>query len=315
MARPRPGSRPRHRGAEVLAHLARWHGALVALDTDVRRDLPDSVHQLRVATRRLRSAFKTYRKVLDRAVTDPVGEELKWLAGELAPARDNEVLTARLAHLLDTTDATLVLGPAPARLRLHSTPRATEARDRVRAALDSPRHLALLTTLARLATDPPLRPAAHRPARKVLPAGLARDHRRLATRLDHALALPPGPGRDHALHQARKAAKRARYAAEAARPALGKPAKRYRKHVKAVQQLLGVHQDSVVAREALRQLAVEAHGAGSPPSPGGCCTAGSRPAPRRPNANCPGCGRRSATRALRSRAADGVKGRSVPRYA
>ncbi|MBL0780350.1 CHAD domain-containing protein, partial [Streptomyces albidoflavus] len=68
--------------------------------------------------------------------------------------------------------------------------------------------------------------------------------------------------RDHALHQARKAAKRARYAAEAARPALGKPAKRYRKHVKAVQQLLGVHQDSVVAREALRQLAVEAHGAG-----------------------------------------------------
>ncbi|MFI8904920.1 CYTH and CHAD domain-containing protein [Streptomyces albidoflavus] len=259
---PDPAPAPGTAGAEVLAHLARWHRALVALDTDVRRDLPDSVHQLRVATRRLRSAFKTYRKVLDRAVTDPVGEELKWLAGELAPARDNEVLTARLAHLLDTTDTTLVLGPAPARLRLHSTPRAAEARDRVRAALDSPRHLALLTALARLATDPPLRPAAHRPARKVLPAALARDHRRLATRLDAALALPPGPGRDHALHQARKAAKRARYAAEAARPALGKPAKRYRKHVKAVQQLLGVHQDSVVAREALRQLAVEAHGAG-----------------------------------------------------
>ncbi|NEC95354.1 CHAD domain-containing protein, partial [Streptomyces albidoflavus] len=96
----------------------------------------------------------------------------------------------------------------------------------------------------------------------VLPAALARDHRRLAARLDHALALPPGPGRDHALHQARKAAKRARYAAEAASPALGKPAKRHRKRVKAVQQLLGVHQDSVVAREALRQLAVEAHGAG-----------------------------------------------------
>ncbi|MGA5425380.1 CHAD domain-containing protein [Streptomyces koyangensis] len=259
---PEPAPAPGTAGAEVLAHLARWHRALVALDTDVRRDLPDSVHQLRVATRRLRSAFKSYRKVLDRAVTDPVGEELKWLAGELAPARDNEVLTARLAHLLDTTDPTLVLGPAQARLRLRSTARAAEARDRVRAALDSPRHLALLTALAHLATDPPLRPAAHRPAREVLPTALARDHRRLATRLDAALALPPGPGRDHALHQARKAAKRARYAAEAARPALGKPARRYRKHVKAVQQLLGVHQDSVVARQALRQLAVEAHGAG-----------------------------------------------------
>ncbi|SCD67205.1 MULTISPECIES: CHAD domain-containing protein, partial [unclassified Streptomyces] len=110
---PDPAPAPGTAGAEVLAHLARWHRALVALDTDVRRDLPDSVHQLRVATRRLRGAFKTYRKVLDRAVTDPVGEELKWLAGELAPARDNEVLTARLAHLLDTTDPALVLGPAP----------------------------------------------------------------------------------------------------------------------------------------------------------------------------------------------------------
>ncbi|WP_436736838.1 CHAD domain-containing protein [Streptomyces sp. BBFR102] len=249
-------------GAELLAYLARWHRALVALDTDVRRDLPDAVHQLRVATRRLRGAFKAYREVLDRAATDPVGEELKWLAGELAPARDGEVLTARLGHLLATTDPALVLGPAAARLRRWSAARAVEARDRVHAALDSPRHLALLTALAGLATDPPLREAAHRPAREVLPAALARGHRRLATRLDHALALPPGPGRDHALHQARKAAKRARYAAEAAGPALGEPAKRYRKRVKAVQRLLGAHQDSVVAREALRRLAVQAHGAG-----------------------------------------------------
>ncbi|MFD4990122.1 CHAD domain-containing protein [Streptomyces sp. NPDC058374] len=259
---PDPAPAPGTAGAEVLAHVARWHRALVALDTDVRRDLPDSVHQLRVAIRRLRGAFRTYRKVLDRAVTEPIGDELKWLASQLAPARDGEVLTARLHHLLDTTDPALVLGPAPARLQLWSTARAAEARDRVHAALDSPRHLALLTALARLATDPPLREAAHRPARKVLPAALARDHRRLATRIDHALALPPGADRDHALHRARKAAKRARYATEAARPALGKPAKRYRKRVKTVQRLLGAHQDSVVTRDALRQLGLQAHGAG-----------------------------------------------------
>lgn len=64
------------------------------------------------------------------------------------------------------------------------------------------------------------------------------------------------------MHEARKAAKRARYAAEAARPSLGKPAKRFAKRVKAVQSLLGDHQDSVVARGALRDLGVQAHAAG-----------------------------------------------------
>ncbi|NEC18162.1 CHAD domain-containing protein, partial [Streptomyces parvus] len=71
-----------------------------------------------------------------------------------------------------------------------------------------------------------------------------------------------GPERDTAMHEARKAAKRARYAGESARPALGKPAKRFAKRVKAVQSVLGDHQDSVVAREALRALAIEAHAAG-----------------------------------------------------
>ncbi|NEA40508.1 CHAD domain-containing protein, partial [Streptomyces sp. SID11385] len=83
-------------------------------------------------------------------------------------------------------------------------------------------------------------------------------------RIAHALELPPGPERDVALHEARKAAKRARYAAEAARPALGKPARKSAKRLKAVQGVLGDHQDSVVAREALRALAVQAQLSGEP---------------------------------------------------
>jgi CHAD domain-containing protein len=70
--------------------------------------------------------------------------------------------------------------------------------------------------------------------------------------------LPPGPERDVALHEARKAAKKVRYAAEVARPALGKPAKRLGKRVKAGQKVLGDHQDSVVARGTIRDLAVAA---------------------------------------------------------
>ncbi|NEB75873.1 CHAD domain-containing protein, partial [Streptomyces sp. SID14478] len=77
-----------------------------------------------------------------------------------------------------------------------------------------------------------------------------------------ALALAPGTERDLALHEARKAAKRARYAGEAARPALGKPAKKFAKRMKRVQSLLGEHQDSVVAREALRGIGIQAHAAG-----------------------------------------------------
>ncbi|MEU1024161.1 CHAD domain-containing protein, partial [Streptomyces sp. NPDC005904] len=88
------------------------------------------------------------------------------------------------------------------------------------------------------------------------------DYARLAARVEHALALAPGQERDRALHAARKAAKRARYAGEAAVPALGRPAQRFAKRMKAVQSVLGDHQDSVVAREALRALAVQAHLAG-----------------------------------------------------
>ncbi|MET9648942.1 MULTISPECIES: CYTH and CHAD domain-containing protein [unclassified Streptomyces] len=246
----------------ILAYAREQRDALVALDPAVRRDLPDAVHQMRVATRRLRSALKSYRKVLDRRVTDPLGDELKWLAGELGVARDQEVLAARLRARVDELPRTLVLGPVPARLRIRNAQSAATARDRVLTALDSARHLALLTALDALLADPPLRKAAHRDAGPVLAAAVRKDHARLSARAEHALALPAGHDRDLAMHEARKAAKRARYAAEAATPALGKPAKKFAKRVKAVQSLLGEHQDGVVARDALRTLAVQAHAAG-----------------------------------------------------
>ncbi|MCX2179840.1 CYTH and CHAD domain-containing protein [Streptomyces sp. SKN60] len=249
-------------GAAVLAYVRTQADALVALDPAVRRELPDAVHQMRVAARRLRSAFKTYRKVLDRTVTDPVGEELKWLAGELGHARDQEVLQARLSAALDALPPALVVGPARRRLRTWDSTRSGEAKSRGLVALDSARHLALLDRLDALLAAPPLRPTARKKAKKALPEAVLRDYRRLADRVDLALALDPGTERDLALHEARKAAKRARYAGEAATPTLGKPAKRFAKRMKRVQSCLGDHQDSVVARAALLDLATEAHEAG-----------------------------------------------------
>ncbi|WP_433397632.1 CHAD domain-containing protein [Streptomyces sp. CA-146814] len=253
---------PQTAGDHVLAYVRKQIRTIVDLDAAVRRDLPDSVHKMRVATRRLRSAFKTYRKILDREVTDPIGAELKWLAGELGVDRDQEVLDERLSTGIAELPATLALGPVRGRLQVWSAARRTGSRRRITGVLDGKRYLALLDTLDALSADPPLRPAASRTPEKALPRAVLKDYEKLARRMDHALEHPPGPERDTAMHEARKAAKRARYAADAARPALGKPAKRFAKRVKAVQTVLGDHQDSVVARDALRTLAIEAHAAG-----------------------------------------------------
>ncbi|MCP9207349.1 CYTH and CHAD domain-containing protein [Streptomyces cucumeris] len=249
-------------GDVVLGYVRRQITAIVALDPAVRLDTPDSVHRMRVATRRLRSVFRSYRKVLDRAVTDPIGAELKWLAAELGVDRDREVLTARLAERLAEVPVELRLGPVAARLRIWSEARRQGSRGRLLEVLDGERHLALLDRLDGLLADPPLRPAAARPAGEVILDAVLRDYGRLAERVEAALHAPAGHERDLTLHEARKAAKRARYAAEAARPALGKPAKRFRKLMTGVQELLGDHQDGVVAREALRELGVQSHAAG-----------------------------------------------------
>lgn len=249
-------------GDHILAYVREQTEAIITLDPAVRRGLPDSVHRMRVATRRLRSAFRTYRRILDRTLTDPVGEELKWLAAELGVDRDQEVLDERLSAALAALPRTLRLGPVRGRLRIWSTARRAGSRRRTVAVLDGQRYLTLLDSLDALLADPPLLPDAARSPGKALPRAVLKDHDRLAARIDHALAHPPGHERDLALHEARKAAKRARYAGEAARPALGGPAKRFARRMKDVQKLLGDHQDSVVARDALRDLAVQAHAAG-----------------------------------------------------
>ncbi|MGW4687202.1 CYTH and CHAD domain-containing protein [Streptomyces sp. NPDC004244] len=261
---PRPGSGPAEgtAGAYVLAYLREQRDALVAQDPAVRRNLPDSVHQMRVASRRMRSAFKTYRKVLDREVTDALGEQLRLLGQELGVDRDQEVLHERFQDGVEALPRTLRHGPVRGRLRTWNNGRRAASRRRALAFLDSPVHLALLDSLDALLAEPPLLPGAAKPAEKALPKAVLRDYERLAGRIERALAMEPGEPRDHALHDARKAAKRARYAAEAAAPALGKPADRQAKAMKSVQTLLGDHQDSVVAREALRALAEQATAAG-----------------------------------------------------
>jgi CHAD domain-containing protein len=263
-AKAKPVKAPVTAGDHVLAYLRAQRDAIVELDPAVRRDVYDSVHRLRVATRRMRSAFRSYGKVLDRAVTDPIGEELKWLAGELGVDRDQEVLTERLTTALDELPRTLTSGPVRTRLRTWAHARSGGSRRRLIAVLDGRRYLELLETLDALLADPPrLRAAAGDPA-KVIGKTVRKDFSLVSGLVEQALALPPGQDRDLALHEARKKAKRARYSAESATAALGETATALTRSMKSLQTLLGDHQDSVMAREALRELARQAHTAGEP---------------------------------------------------
>ncbi|MGW7521289.1 CYTH and CHAD domain-containing protein [Streptomyces sp. NPDC054796] len=256
--------KPATAGDAVLRYVAEQIRTLVALDPAVRRDLPDSVHRMRVATRRLRSCFRSYGKVLDRDVTRPVGEELKWLAAELGVDRDREVLYGRLAERAAELPEDLRVGPVEVRLATSSHLSRDGSRQRLLAVLDGSRYLALLEALAAVRTHPPLLSGAGKKPRAVLRKAVHRDFERLATYVGEALAAPSGDARDVAAHEARKAAKRTRYAAEVARPVFGERAKRYAKRMTELQELLGEHQDSVVARAALRDLALQAHAAGEP---------------------------------------------------
>ncbi|MFF9127049.1 CHAD domain-containing protein [Streptomyces sp. NPDC014889] len=262
---PRPASAPGSSGEHVLTYVRGLVATLTDLDPAVRRGRPDAVHRMRVACRRLRGCLRTYRPLLDRSVTDPVRADLKWLGGELGAERDHEVLAERLATGVGELPGELVLGPVTARLRAWDVARRAQTRRRTLDALASPRYRALLDSLHRLVAEPPLRAgaAAGKP-RKVMGKALRKEDGRLRRRMERALSLPPGAERDAAIHHARKAAKRVRYAAEAARPALGKPAGRLRRRAKAVQKAGGGHHDAVVARDALRRLAVSAHAAGEP---------------------------------------------------
>jgi CHAD domain-containing protein len=180
----------------------------------------------------------------------------------LGGARDAEVLAGHLQANLQAMPAELVVGPIQARVQGHFAPARAAALEEVVAALDSLRYFSLLDELDRITAWPPPAGQAAGRAADVLPAAVRRSYRRTARRMRLAQRTPAGPAQDVALHEARKAAKRARYAGEAVAPALGKQASRLTKRVKKLQSVLGDHQDTVIARQVERELGMSAHLAG-----------------------------------------------------
>ena len=272
-------------GAAVTALLRTQVAALLALDHRVRTDQPDAVHRMRVTVRRLRSALKTHR-ALFRTSAGPglvgLGEELRRFAAVLGAARDREVLGAALTDEIEGLAPEECPGPVRERVTAWAGARYQESWTGVVAELDSAGYFALLDALERLVAAPPLRRrAAARPAGPAFERRLAAEQGRVRRLLAAAAGTEPGPERDTALHGARKAAKRARYAGEGARPVLGGSAQRFTRRMTSIQELLGTRQDAVLACRELPGLAAEAHAAGEPGFGYGILYAGRRAVVRR----------------------------------
>ncbi|MEU4390373.1 CYTH and CHAD domain-containing protein [Kribbella sp. NPDC023855] len=227
-------------------------------DPEVRRDVHDAVHKMRVATRRLRSALATYRPVVDREAGDRLRAELKWLAGELGGARDAEVQREHFKTAVGAQPVELVMGKVADFIDSHLRAVYKSGRVQALAALESERYFRLLDALDELIANPPL-VGETRKATKQMPELLDHDWKRMSKAVRRMEAAEDTATQDHELHEVRKAAKRLRYAAESAVPVLGDEATGLVSRAKEVQEVLGDHQDSVVARDLLRELAVQVY--------------------------------------------------------
>jgi CHAD domain-containing protein len=172
------------------------------------------------------------------------------------------VQTGRLHAHVRATETEVLLGPVQARIQAYVAKAAATSRDAVMAALSSDRYYAMLDALDALVASPHAGPDADRSASTIVPAVVGRCYRKTRRRMRSAVLETQGPARDAALHDARKAAKRARYAAEAAIPTGGSNAQRLAGQMRNVQSVLGDHHDTVVGRQVSRRLGIAAQLAG-----------------------------------------------------
>jgi|1186.fasta_scaffold04897_2 CHAD domain-containing protein len=228
----------------LLFQLRTQYEAIVRNDPGVRLGVdPEAVHDMRVATRRLRAMLRAAGEMVEPEWSEPLRGELRWLAGELGPLRDADVFVAYLHAETagfegdDRTGADQLVGLVEDDRR--------GAHERAIAALRGERYLALLQELERTARAPLVRTAT------VALDGIARTEFR---RLRAAARRISAASSDHEVHALRIRGKRARYAAELAETAVGKRARRFLKHAKRFQDVVGEHQDAVVAEAHLREL-------------------------------------------------------------
>ncbi|MDA2809263.1 CYTH and CHAD domain-containing protein [Nocardiopsis sp. RSe5-2] len=246
---PAPPERPSGDTADaaVRGYLFDQVERVLELDPRVRLGEEDAVHQMRVATRRIRTVLRGFPTVVDRKAVRGTAAALRELAASLGTARDLEVLRERFAARLAELPSRAGGVALTADWLDAFDRRLEEARRKAVRALDGQEYLDLLDELDRLRSTPLAGRRARGPAGDVLDAELGDAVERMRTAHGRALAAEEGPPRGEAWHEVRKAAKRVRYTATAAEPVLGKRATRLRRWSAALQEVLGDHQDGVAA--------------------------------------------------------------------
>jgi CHAD domain-containing protein len=235
-------------------------------DPEARHGEPEGVHHLRTATRRLRSELRAMRSLVEADWRKGIEVELKWLAGLLGGVRDLDILARRLRNneaprTQHTADDRSAVPDEPGG-QLDSLFESLRARhrcnsQRLRKALQGDRYRRLITSLEASREQPALTSRAAKPCRKVLPSLAVETWKKLrkdARKLDRS-------DPDTAFHEVRKLAKRARYTAELIAPALGpdspEQAERFIKLATQLQDVLGEHQDAIVACAELERFLAE----------------------------------------------------------
>ena len=257
-----PIEKPSTVGDVVQASIAKALNRILDHDYRLRIDSEGqpahSIHQTRVASRRLRSDLKTFRDLLDPIWVRNVRGDLKWIGSVLGEVRDADVLSKRFAEYQadGSVDSEGIL-----LLQNLLDKQRNVAAARLATALTSGRYLLLLDKLHAAAQVPPFvasglsGPSGHRSQRRKPTKELPRLVRRPWKKLRRQVRQVGSDPTNEEFHQIRIRAKHLRYAAEAAQPVIGKPAGDTAKAAEQVQSLLGSHQDAVVAQRWLREHA------------------------------------------------------------
>ena len=193
--------------AHVQAMLEAQYRSMVAHDPGVRLgDDPEDLHQLRVATRRLRAILRAARGVIDPAWADGLRTDVAWLGAQLGPVRDSDVLRESLAA--ERSEPRRAGAEGARRAACASSIARRRTRVSVLAeAMSSDRYFTLLDTIE-LAVAAPRFTGDDTPL-----AAIAKTEFRKLRRAVRALGEDPS---DEELHAVRISGKRARYAAELA---------------------------------------------------------------------------------------------------
>jgi CHAD domain-containing protein len=207
---------------------------------------PEELHDMRVATRRLRAALRSFEAALPPDA-EWLRAELQWLGRSLSVVRDLDVQIQQLQNWQKSlSDADQ---HAMASLLGIVVEERKHAREPLIKALGSKRYRTLLERADALLSAEP-REAAAEPVATWAPRLVERLYRKLRKDGDKLDGHSPAAE----LHALRIRGKRLRYLVEFVTPIYGQPAERFARRVVELQDVLGNHQDAHVAVERLREM-------------------------------------------------------------